>query len=262
MESCRPFAGAIREERYRVWDRLQLSRYGSRTLDAVSTTESRRQRSPVLLPARCRTSGTDDEGGTARVGTPMLSATHRGSIADIDGLMSTRGEVLVGHEQMLILIGRVGRDRAEAKVVEALDQGALVLLLLRCRCRAGVSRRGADWAKVTAASALSAGSACTRAVHAAAGAGGARSVHAAAVKLMAGERGRVEIGRLEFGTGIEIGRQIAAVVRRVEDVAMRELRVIRRRRRRCCGRAVLEEVRTRVRVLLRGTRRGDYATGR
>jgi len=190
----------------------------------------------------------------------MLSASHCGSIADIDGLMSTRGEVLVGHEQMLILAGRIGRDRAEAEVVEALDQGALVLLLLRRRCRAGVGRRGADRAEVTAASALGARGPGTRAIYAAASAVGAGAVHAAAVKLMAGERGRVEIRRWELGAGVEIGRQVAAVVRRVEDVAMRELRVIRRRRRRC-GRAVLKEVRARVRVLLRGSRRGDYATG-
>lgn len=78
----------------------------------------------------------------------MLATSRRCNVAaDIDGLMSTRGEVLVSHEQMLILTGRVGRDRAEAEVVEALDQGALVLLLLRrrrCRCRTGVGRRGAD----------------------------------------------------------------------------------------------------------------------
>lgn len=45
--------------------------------------------------------------------------------------------------------------------------------------------------------------------------------------------------------------------RRVEDVAMGELRVVRRRGR---GWAMLEEVRTRIRMLLSSA--GDYATGR
>lgn len=129
--------------------------------------------------------------------------------------MSTRGEVLVGHEQMLVLAGRIGRDRAEAEVVEALDQGALVLLLSggggrgRGRCGAGVDvtvgRRGADRTEITAAGVRSTGTG--GAVHASAGTLGASgAVDTAAVELMTGKRARVEIGRRELGAGIEIGR--------------------------------------------------------
>jgi len=111
--------------------------------------------------------------------------------------MSTRGEVLVGHEQMLVLAGRVGRDRAEAEVVEALDQGALVLLLGRGGGSGGcvdvaVGGRGADRAEVAAAGALITGAGAVHAATGALAAGG--PVHTAAIELVTSESGRVEIG--------------------------------------------------------------------
>lgn len=169
----------------------KCSMYGSRrTPNAIAKTKFRKRRSSLLL---VRTSGTENE-AAAHVGTLR---DDDASFSVIVSLTSTRSEVLVGHEQMLILAGRVRRDRAKAEVVEALDQGALVLLLGRSASgiHVAVGRR-ADRTEAGATGATgalaTAGTGTGGAVDAAAGSG-TGTVHAATVKLMAGQRGRVEV---------------------------------------------------------------------
>lgn len=151
-------------------------------------TESRR-RWPSLLFVRHRTSGTENENA-------VTAATGR-SGGFVDDLMCTR-EVLVGHKQVLILAGRIGRDRAEAEVVEALDQGTLILLLRRggrASVDVAVGCRRADWTKITGASATGALGTCSSAGGAVyrAASTGASTIHAAAVELMASQGCRVEV---------------------------------------------------------------------
>lgn len=147
--------------------------------------------------------------------------------------------MLVGYEQVLVLASRIRRDGTEAEVVQTLDQRCLVLLLADA-VHVAVGRVGSDRTEI--AGRLRVTVATGRV---------AASVHGASVELVTGDRGGIEVGRREVGARVEITGQVTAVAGRVEDVAMRELRMIR-------GRTVLEEVRARIRVLLASA--GYYAS--
>lgn len=106
--------------------------------------------------------------------------------------LHSRG-VLVGYEEVLVLAGRVRRHGAKAEVVQPLDERRLVLLLAG-PVHVAVRRRGPDRAQIPCALRIPVAS---RRV--------ARSVHAATVELVAGDRGRVEVGRWEVDACVEVG---------------------------------------------------------
>lgn len=137
------------------------------------------------------------------------------------------------------MAGWIRRHRAETEVVQTLDERGLVLLLAGA-VHVAVRRRGPDRAKDTSALRVTRGAA--RRV--------AGSAHAAPVELVTGDRRRIEVGRREVRARVKIGGEVTAVAGRIEDVAVRELRMIR-------GRSVLEEVSRGIRVLLPG----HYAPG-
>lgn len=171
-----------------------------------------------------------------------LTKQHRGPrLAPRQSLGFHSFGVLVGYEEVLVLASRIRCHGTEAEVIQTLDQRGLVLLLTDA-VHVAVRRGGTDWTEVAGGLRV-----------AVASCGVAGSVHAATVELVAGDRRRIEVGRREIGARVQITGQITTVAGRVEDVAMRELRVIR-------GRTVLEEVRARIRVLLASA--GDYASRR